>query len=1068
VPLGRDGLLTPRLSLLCSLVAGMVFLWLSAQHYRHRLHVYLLLGIGAFSAMLCYLWSFYAVDVASGHPASHGATLSTDPGFGLTLLIVGLGWWVIARVITQRLGSQEAERTDVSIYATPQVYLTPLRIVAVGLAMAAAVQQLGLAWLSVFGVVDAAQILSISVLGLSSVTLLLANHGLGKPVISFAGIIGSVLALLWTQGLGVHGSPVCSIGLLEPSCVDQWFALALIAGATACLARYLSRAPHWEQLYIRPLYLAAATAYLWALLGAIVLFTTAPAWSMAPLPWLLLMLSVALIPVVDRLPNPAVVRGLSTGLLLTGGVVSALAIDGWRTIDGAVLTGWAFALWGLANFALPRYNARWPHWRIDAGAWPWFGLGILGMLCNTWGDHWPHAPWQDPLLFGGYLTACGLYLCLMLRNSRWAGMPWLAVLALLGAGVAYNLAWAQLPKLTIAALFLCVGLGYLAWLNLLLWGAAWWRRHGAAVTTRLAWHDHDLSRPLLVWPLVGLVLGVLLLATLETVAILWAKLATDEIPWASVATIGVAMTLSCIHRLRLQRHAFAGHTTMAAGFCALLAVWLGLAIPFNSTVWGFHLPLFLALWCAVLLGVEILCRHPRWTIPGLDCIRQPVSRWLVLSAPAAIVSLGLFPQVSTGELLLILTAFGAVSAYLGSQRRQAVWLFVAMSALVVDIHTVWFFWVPVREMPRLISGYAVQLAGLMWLAGWLRSRVERPEVERALYGQQWLLGVLALGTWIWHGGQGLVSLVGHTALPWRVGPGETAMAIAAPLLLIASGIAQARRTRRAVWVYGVAALSGMLGLYVRLSWFGLAPLQVWDTAALIGGSYALFALQRLTQSRSILHLVIVLPLLALATVPFQLNSPHASGALLTIGVLYLGMRRTTRHVLPLYLGVTVLNVGLYLWVPSWAHRYQLGQLYIIPAAMSMLWLLHVHRRDVRPAVLHSVRLATISILYASATSDVFLRASLTVFVAALGLSLVGVMVGIALRVRAFLYAGMAFLVLNVAGQLLLLFPEQRLGKAVVLLLLGTGITGAMIWFNAQRESVLQRIRVFRSDLATWE
>jgi len=294
------------------------------------------------------------------------------------------------------------------------------------------------------------------------------------------------------------------------------------------------------------------------------------------------------------------------------------------------------------------------------------------------------------------------------------------------------------------------------------------------------------------------------------------------------------------------------------------------------------------------------------------------------------------------------------------------------------------------------------------------------------------------------------------------------MAIAAPLLLIAFGIAQVKRTRRAAWVYGVATLSVMLGLYVRLSCLGLAPVQVWDTAALLGAAYALFALQRLTQSGPVLHLVMVLPLLALATVPFQLNSPHASGALLTIGVLYLGMRRATCHVLPLYLGVTALNVGLYLRVPSWAHRYHLGQLYVIPAAMSMLWLLHFHRRDVRPAVLHSVRLATISILYASATSDVFLRASVVVFVAALGLSLIGVMVGIALRVRAFLYAGMAFFVLNVAGQLLLLFPEQRLGKAVVLLILGTSITGAMIWFNAQRESILQRIRVFRSDLATWE
>jgi hypothetical protein len=235
--------------------------------------------------------------------------------------------------------------------------------------------------------------------------------------------------------------------------------------------------------------------------------------------------------------------------------------------------------------------------------------------------------------------------------------------------------------------------------------------------------------------------------------------------------------------------------------------------------------------------------------------------------------------VSTGELLLILTAFGAVSAYLGSQRQQVGWLLIAMSALVVELHTVWCFWVPVDEVPRLASVYAVQLAGLMWLAGWLRSRVERPEVKRALYGQQWLLAVLAIGTWIWHASQGLVSLVGHATLPWHIGPVEAVMAIVAPLLLIAFGIAQARLTRRAVWVYGVAVLSGMLGLYIRLSWLGLAPMQVWDTAALIGSAYALFALQRLTQSRPMLHLVMVLPLLALATVPFQLNSPHVSGVL---------------------------------------------------------------------------------------------------------------------------------------------------------------------------------------------
>jgi hypothetical protein len=472
VPLGHHGLFTPRLSLLCSLVAGMVFLWLSAQRYRYRLHAYLLLGTGAFSAVLCYLWSFYT-DVSPNFPVDRWSALATDPGFGLTLILVALGLWVIARVITCHAVSQNAARADASIDAAPYVYLTPLRVVAVALALIAAVQQLGLAWLASFGVADAGQSLSILVLGLSSVTLLLANHGLGKPVLSFAGIFGGALAALWVQGLVVHGSPVCSLALLEPICADQWFHLALSAGIAACLARYLSRDPRREQLYVQPLYLVAATAYLWALLGATVLFITAPTRLTAPLPWLLLTLSVALIPVVDRSPKTAVVRGLGIGLLLTGSVVRALAINGWHTADGFVLTGWAFALWGLANFALPHYNAHWPQWRIASDAWPWFGLSILGILFAGWWNHWPDEPWDRPLLFGGYLTACALYLFLMLRNSRWAGMPWLAVLALLGGGVVFNLAWVQGPDLTTSTLLLCMGLGSLAWLNLLLWGVSW-------------------------------------------------------------------------------------------------------------------------------------------------------------------------------------------------------------------------------------------------------------------------------------------------------------------------------------------------------------------------------------------------------------------------------------------------------------------------------------------------------------------------------------------------------------------------------------------------------------------
>jgi len=85
----------------------------------------------------------------------------------------------------------------------------------------------------------------------------------------------------------------------------------------------------------------------------------------------------------------------------------------------------------------------------------------------------------------------------------------------------------------------------------------------------------------------------------------------------------------------------------------------------------------------------------------------------------------------------------------------------------------------------------------------------------------------------------------------------------------------------------------------------------------------------------------------------------------------------------------------------------------------------------------------------------------------LALSLAGMVVGMALRTRAFLYSGVTFLVLNILGQLIQLVPEQRFGKAIMLLALGLIITGGMIWFNLQRERILQRIRIFRAGLETW-
>jgi hypothetical protein len=276
-----------------------------------------------------------------------------------------------------------------------------------------------------------------------------------------------------------------------------------------------------------------------------------------------------------------------------------------------------------------------------------------------------------------------------------------------------------------------------------------------------------------------------------------------------------------------------------------------------------------------------------------------------------------------------------------------------------------------------------------------------------------------------------------------------------------------QETHKEIWMGSLAILIAGLGIYLRLLWVGFAPVSVWDTAVLMGSSYLLLAIQHLYPAYPLYRLTLLIPGLAILTVPLQLESIQASMALVAAATLYLLMPRRSQQNLPLYLGLLALNVGLYLWVPSLAQDYKLLQVYTIPAALSLLLMLQLHELELKPSVLNAIRLVALSTLYASASLDVFLQEALSIFILALSLSLAGVIFGIALRIRVFLYSSTVFLILNVVGQLIQFYPEGRLGKAIILMILGGLITGGMIWFSIQREIFLRRIDNMRANLATW-
>ncbi|MFO7640941.1 MAG: hypothetical protein R6X17_06650 [Candidatus Competibacteraceae bacterium] len=514
------------------------------------------------------------------------------------------------------------------------------------------------------------------------------------------------------------------------------------------------------------------------------------------------------------------------------------------------------------------------------------------------------------------------------------------------------------------------------------------------------------------------------------------------------------------------------------------------------------LPLVAAGWAGALL---LVWRYgPRW----LAAFRPALEPWLI---GLPVLSLGLLfvvPEFSGWVWAATLFLLAAAALAWGGWRdedfstRAGLLLALAGGYALWWVNAAAFAW---TTLVGLAPWYALQ-TGLLWLAvlairrpcpltpalspmngGEGAERLQRGTVvaaeEEEISPRGWrddltraagglIPGLLVLsGLWlVLHGYVVVGALAGSGLSPWYFGVPADPLAAGAALALL-TGLATARAGRRPdepIWVYVAALLLGALAGYGRLLVLGLAPPTVGDTVALMAAGYAAFLLHQWTGAPPLYRLALLLPVLALATAPWQLASLWTGGTLLAAAVLYLSLAGTLRNPLPLYLGVLALNGAVYLWAPLWAERYGLWQFYLIPATVSVLALLHLHRRELRPSVLSGARLAASSVLYAGVGLDVFLRSELGVFMLALALALLGIAVGVALRIRAFLYAGVAFLVLNVAGQLLRFYPEQGLGRALILLGLGAVITLGMVVFSLKREAILQRVRIARADLAAWE
>ena len=841
--------------------------------------------------------------------------------------------------------------------------------------------------------------------------------------------------------------------------LDVTLSLCLAVAAVGLEVERAAPLAYWR----RPLHWTSGLLYLSALAGAVLGALTAD----PRLPGLLGLLCVALFPVARPLPSAPHWRGLGLALL-SGALVWNLAapfgadLHTWAWIS----VGWGYVLWVGGNLVLPRWNVRWPDWVAAPVTWPPLGLaGVLGgVTVGALAGAWSLAV---------ALAGLAPYLFLLLANTAWPGLAWLAVAALAGSGLLAGEAWTWPGASRGLPAF---GSGFavvLLWLNLLFLLVPLWRRHGRTLARWLSWRLDGLDAPLFWIPFALLLPLLALLWLTEAGGLLRGEALGLGRPAGLLSALALLLAATAGHAFRLRPEPLPAQVLLTALGAMVPAVLIDLAVPL---VW---LPLVVVLWNAALLFAW------RYGPQQWEVWRSALAPWLN-ALPVA--SLGLLVPVADANwavCTLTLWLLALVTLARGWWQGNAFWLKAGLVLALAGSYAAWLVdrgpvagllpWYALQTVLSLLALTAVQWRLGLGLAGAdTQADADRfgriSALEQAV--SELILGLLTLSL-LWLGLHAWLLLAyraGWGPPPWHFGLPADPLATGVAALVLA-GLAMVRAWRQPDehrWVYAAALLLGLLAGYGRLLVLGLAPFTPWDTVALLAAAGTAFLLHQFTGSRPLYLLALLLPALAVATAPWQLASPWTGGALLAAAVLYLSLAGTLRNPWPLYLGVLALNGTVYLWAPLWAEHYGLWQFYIVPAAVSVLVLLHLHRRELRPKVLGGTRLAALSALYAGAGLDLFLRPELGVFVLALALALLGVGLGIALRIRVFLYAGVAFLVLNVSGQLVRFHPGQGLSRALILIGLGAAITAGMVLFNLQREAILRRMRIARADLAKWE
>ncbi len=285
---------------------------------------------------------------------------------------------------------------------------------------------------------------------------------------------------------------------------------------------------------------------------------------------------------------------------------------------------------------------------------------------------------------------------------------------------------------------------------------------------------------------------------------------------------------------------------------------------------------------------------------------------------------------------------------------------------------------------------------------------------------------------------------------------------------------------RTGYVYAAEVLLGLLFLHKRMTMPWLFhgfmgrywPLIVMAIAfAGVGASEIFRRQQRRVLYEPFERSAALLPLLPVLGFWVAGSQVHYSWIMVVVGGLYGTLAIMRQSFGYSMLAALAANGGLWylLGITDGFSITEHPQLWLIPPAVCVLIAAQLNRNRLTPEQLTTIRYLTSSVIYVSSTADIFLRGVREAPWLPLvlgGLSIVGMLLGIALRVRAFLFLGATFLVIALGSiiKYAAVDLEQTWIWAVTGIVTGVLIIALFAVFEKKRNEILAVV----DDLRKWE